>query len=311
MYFDYLSKNVFLSSNEDENTIQIQGQNYYLEELYPGAASGKGWNSCVFTATPVFDNGQPYVVKFCRYPIQPRNRNFTKRVKRFGHEIAALKKAKEEGMINHVLDVICPGKLTLTAKRFRDSNTVELLYYVMEKADIDLARHLEEEELNFNDRLELATKVAEALQAMHGIGLRHRDLKPDNIFLVGDLVKLGDLGIAEDRERDYSLDGFKEKIGPNGFLSPEAINKAYGDSKRMPSVSQTEICEKSDTYQLGLVLFYVLQGEIPVGCIEQDDFEPDWESRPNLISNLVEVLQFRKCRRPELSDLINSIATPV
>ena len=307
MYFDFRHLEVTLARSIERNQLQIRGLDYGLEEIYPGAMTGKGGNSCVFSAIPFIADAPSYVVKFCKYPYKPDNANYTKRLKRFKHEMQALKKAKESQFSDHVIDIITPGKLTLKSQGREGITEVEMLYYVMEKADCDLSKYLEERDLSLSDKLDLVCKIAKALHGLHSLGLRHRDLKPDNIFFVGDQLKLGDLGLVEDQARDYSIDRIDEKIGPLGFLSPEAINKAFGDRQRMPFPEQAVICEKSDIYQLGLIVFFILQGEIPTGCLLQDDFQEDWRSHSNLVDAIVSLLQFRKSRRMELEPLVEAL----
>lgn len=92
-----------------------------------------------------------------------------------------------------------------------------------------------------------------------------------------------------------------------GFMSPEALNKAFGDRRRMPDPKLCEICEKSDIYQLGMIYFYILQGEIPVGCLDSSDFDTPWNSDEVLRDVVTSMLQFRKVRRPTLDKLLETL----
>ncbi|MCA9639897.1 MAG: serine/threonine protein kinase, partial [Myxococcales bacterium] len=78
--------------------------------------------------------------------------------------------------------------------------------------------------------VEICGQLLEALDAVHRVGVIHRDVKPDNVFVLtapeGDRVKLLDLGLA--RVMD-AAGGMSRKtktgmmLGTPGYMSPEQI----------------------------------------------------------------------------------------
>jgi len=111
--------------------------------------------------------------------------------------------------------------------------------------------------------LRICAQIADALQASHDHGVIHRDLKPDNIYLVThgddpDFVKVLDFGLAK-------------LIKP----SPEATpthNTKTGLVLGTPYYMAPEQCEgtveidhRADIYALGVVLFEMLTGQVPFG----------------------------------------------
>ena len=103
---------------------------------------------------------------------------------------------------------------------------------------------------------EIVRQVASALEAAHHVAVLHRDLKPDNIFLVpdpampsGERVKVLDFGLA--------------KLGPTGRTQLEMV---FGTPRYMSpeqSRSATQIDHRSDIYSLGCVLFELVTGCTP------------------------------------------------
>ncbi len=90
--------------------------------------------------------------------------------------------------------------------------TEDFLYYTMDLADGKLA----EQQLDAGRLLEAAAKLADALSVLHGAGLLHRDIKPDNLLWRRGEPILGDLGLL-------TTDSQATFTGTAGFLSPRIL----------------------------------------------------------------------------------------
>lgn len=99
----------------------------------------------------------------------------------------------------------------------------------------------------------LGARLADALDAVHGAGLVHRDVKPGNVLLAVDGPRMIDFGIARMPE-DTALTASGMVVGSPGFLSPE---QAQGRGR--------EIGPASDIFSLGCLLAYAVTGERPFG----------------------------------------------
>jgi eukaryotic-like serine/threonine-protein kinase len=100
--------------------------------------------------------------------------------------------------------------------------------------------------------LRYARQILSALDYAHHRGVVHRDIKPSNIMVTTeDQVKLLDFGIAiSDRSADLTAPGFV--VGSISYMSPEQIS---GDKATV----------RSDIYAVGVTLYEVLTGKLPVG----------------------------------------------
>jgi serine/threonine protein kinase len=98
-------------------------------------------------------------------------------------------------------------------------------------------------------------QVASALVEAHGVGLIHRDVKPENVILcerggVPDVAKVVDFGLVKDLEpgADTRLTQANVVQGTPLYLSPEAIS------------DPDAVDARSDLYSLGAVGYYLLTG---------------------------------------------------
>jgi serine/threonine-protein kinase len=99
--------------------------------------------------------------------------------------------------------------------------------------------------------------IAEALQLAHTRGLVHRDVKPDNIFILHDegtiQPKLVDFGIVKTTQQDSNthLTRAGDVIGSPDYLSPE---QARG---------QSDVDHLSDVWAFSVVLYEAITGRVP------------------------------------------------
>lgn len=124
-------------------------------------------------------------------------------------------------------------------------------YLVMELINgVTLDKVIEQQQLTAGEKLGLGLQMAEALKHAHEKGIVHRDVKPSNIMVASQRVRLLDFGIAKVLEQDRERTGTtlsSQTIGTADYMSPE-----QGAGR--------DIDSRSDIYSLGCVLFELFTG---------------------------------------------------
>jgi serine/threonine protein kinase/tetratricopeptide (TPR) repeat protein len=112
-----------------------------------------------------------------------------------------------------------------------------------------LRQRLEGGRLPLGDALDIASEVAEGLARAHAQGVIHRDIKPGNLIVSDDGVKILDFGLAKFADAlQLTMPG--STIGTVAYMSPEQARGAEADAR-------------SDVWAVGVVLYEMLTGETP------------------------------------------------
>lgn len=153
------------------------------------------------------------------------------------------------------------------------------IYVVMELLrGRSLAERLREGPLSAGQTVEIARAVCRALSVAHELGVVHRDLKPGNVFLCEDgSYKVLDFGMSKFAQAE-SLTQEGYTLGTPEYMSPEQCIGASLDPR-------------SDLYALGVLMYEMLTGEIPIQSRNRRDL---------LELHQREVPQRIRDRRPDL-----------
>ena len=212
---------------------------YKLERLL-----GEGSMGRVFLAHHV-TLGRPAAIKVLRAE-HAQNQNL---IQRFFHEARAVNQINHEHIVEIQDFVHEPGPSGRTR-----------VYCVMEMLDghsvTDVLAH---EHLSVARAVDMARQVARALGAAHQVGVVHRDVKPDNLFLVRrgaerDFIKVLDFGVAKlmtpigDLPLTSTVEG--TIVGTPAYMAPEQANGLGADAR-------------TDQYALGCVVYEMLAGRPP------------------------------------------------
>jgi serine/threonine-protein kinase len=136
-------------------------------------------------------------------------------------------------------------------------------YIVMEYLDGEsLAAQLRRGAVSVDEGVSILVQLCDALQCAHERGVVHRDLKPDNVFVLrrrgAPFVKLLDFGIAKLRDAPaggHTVAGML--VGTPEYMAPEQCDNRPVDAR-------------ADVYALGVMAYQLLTGVLPFsGSIAQ------------------------------------------
>jgi serine/threonine protein kinase len=132
-----------------------------------------------------------------------------------------------------------------------------MLYYTMHLVNGQtLATFLKRRKLSPLEFFPILEQLVSGLHYGHTMGLVHRDLKPDNVFIERNRetnkphVYLGDFGLGKREGIDHTLTDADAVLGTPYYMAPETV---LGEPLTI----------RTDLYALGIMLYEVLLGVMP------------------------------------------------
>ncbi|HMJ89950.1 MAG TPA: protein kinase [Candidatus Acidoferrum sp.] len=130
-------------------------------------------------------------------------------------------------------------------------------YFLMEFVDgVNLRQMLTAERIAPREALAIVPQICDALQYAHDLGIVHRDIKPENLLIDRrGRVRIADFGLARllGPITDPRLTQSQHVMGTPHYMAPEQFEKPLA------------VDHRADIYSLGVVLYEMLTGELPLG----------------------------------------------
>jgi serine/threonine protein kinase len=181
-----------------------------------------------------------------------------KEIDRFRSELILLSRLKHDNIVK------CFGGIL-------SSSATSPLAIVMEYVGETLKRRISRSgglvgKLALADLVEISTGMARGIAFLHAQAIIHRDVKPGNCLLLGNVAKLCDFGISRAHEGTSAM----TRIGTPTFMAPEVLRgEAYST--------------KADIYSMGMILWQMTSAEQPFGKPGAGDGDGDAADAFNVI----------------------------
>lgn len=191
---------------------------------------GKGGTSTVFKCIDPI-SGNIFAIKLFDVTSQPTDSLRESIAKHWEQEVQLLEQ------------LVHPSIIRVIGSGYDQENP----YIVLEYID-----RLKEPTLNWKSTVSTMLQTAQALEYSHSLGIIHRDIKPTNILIFGNVdhprVKVSDFGIAMEMADINSSQPLSDMSGSCHYISPELIDGR-------------EVGPSTDLYGLGLVSYELLTGK--------------------------------------------------
>ncbi len=144
--------------------------------------------------------------------------------------------------------------------------------------------------LSVERAIPILVSVCGALHEAHGLGIVHRDMKPENIFLceqggLKDFPKVLDFGLAKVTERQMRPGSVVLTQEGMVFGTPEFMSPEQAQGRQLDA--------RSDIYSLAVILYEVLTGKLPfVAKTPMEHIQKHVMEPPILLNARVEGLRF-------------------
>jgi len=231
---------------------------------------GEGGGSYIFKIVEDIDeddSAKEFALKVCKFFNKPKG-GTGKYVadKKFKNEVKIAKEFSESEYKNNFITYLLDDQLMLKIKK--DKKESNHSCYVMDIADESFEDYLCNR-LSWNHEHELYPKIKElsyTVKLLHDKGYVHRDIKPQNILVQGEVFKLADFGMVE-KENTTS-----QKAGPKYWPTPEFLNMC--DDNAHCSGKQT------DVFMLGCIFYFIYTKKYPVGNVDIDLISDEYKMKP-------------------------------
>jgi len=256
---------------------------------------GEGGGSYIFKIVEDIeetDNAKEFALKICKYENKPiGNTGRHKLDKKFKNEVAIAKEFAEAQYKNNFISYLLDDTLMLKKANKEKNHSC----YVMDLADESFEDYLCNR-LVWDKEIEILPRVKElayTVKLLHDKDYVHRDIKPQNILVQGEVFKLADFGMVEKENTSC------KKAGPKYWPTPEFLEMCDEDAHC--SGKQT------DVFMLGCIFYFIYTKKYPVGNVNIDLISDEYKIKPIIKKMISYNIDERYNNCQEVYDEINSI----
>ncbi|CAB4418116.1 unnamed protein product [Rhizophagus irregularis] len=163
-------------------------------------------------------------------------------------------------------------------------------------------------ELNWDDKYQLALQLASAVECIHNLDIIHHDLHANNVLIHQKNIKLADFGLSRKITKESSNTLL---FGVLPYVDPKYFNNKVNDKQNYV------LNKRSDVYSIGILMWQISSGHKPFGtynlldsdlalAIQNGKRETIIDGTPNEYSRLYkECWKYEENERPSIQDVVS------
>lgn len=165
-----------------------------------------------------------------------------------------IKKLRDDFLTNHSIRSRFKREFTITKSLTNLQNIIKVFNfdenecsYTMEQAETTLEKYIQNSTLSDETKIKCVKQILKLFKDVHNQGIIHRDISPNNIFILGGILKVADFGLGKDLNMFTSHQTcLTNSVGQLRYCAPEQFMQLKDGDKR------------SDVYSLGRLLNFIM-----------------------------------------------------
>lgn len=169
---------------------------------------------------------------------------------------------KEHKLAKSEIDItkVCKHQnVILCEDVIEDFDYIYIIMEYMQCGDLENFISKFEEKVNQTIKRKIIIQIIKGVEYLHSHGIIHRDLKPENILLMDHnneiIIKIADFGLSTVLSE---FEKTNEGYGTIGYVAPEVLTR-------------TPYNHKIDIWSMGVIIYYIISGELPFNNSEDEE----------------------------------------